>query len=362
MKMGPVHARLAGRFAQIIVHTGQHYDWSMSGVFFEDLGIPHPTANLDVGPGTHAAQIAKVMERLEPLILAHRPRVAIVYGDVNSTLASALVCSKLLVPVAHVEAGLRSGDRAMPEEINRIVTDTLSDVLFTPSADANANLAAEGIASSRVFMVGNVMIDTLVAMLPRTDPDRVQAACGIRRPFALVTLHRPSNVDRVDDLTPLLRVLVELAESVDVIFPVHPRTRQQIGQCGIAMPEGVRVVEPLSYLDFLSLERVARMVITDSGGIQEETTYLGVPCITVRTTTERPITITHGTNVLAGPAPARIRSEAARILAGPSRAAAGSAPPMWDGRAAERIADVLEAKYAAPAGPTQSPTFAVARF
>ncbi len=360
MKMGPVYAQLAKRCAQVIVHTGQHYDWGMSGVFFEELGIPHPTANLEVGPGTHAAQTAKVMERLEPLILEHRPRVVVVYGDVNSTLASALVCSKLLVPVAHVEAGLRSGDRTMPEEINRIVTDTLSDVLFTPSADANANLEAEGIPSSRIVMVGNVMIDTLVAMLPKADPDRVREACGIHRPFALVTLHRPSNVDRLDDLRPLLSVISELSETVDVVFPVHPRTRQQIERAGITMPQGVRLIDPLSYLDFLSLERAARLVITDSGGIQEETTYLGVPCITVRTTTERPITITQGTNVLTGPVPERIRSEAARILAAPTRAALPS-PPLWDGHAADRIADVLEATYLRAAGSKASPTFAVAR-
>lgn len=243
MKMAAVHRALTGRVEQTVVHTGQHYDWRMSGIFFDELGIPTPEINLDVGSGTHATQTAEIMVRLEPVLAEQRPQVVLVYGDVNSTLASALVCSKLLIPIAHVEAGLRSRDRTMPEEINRLVTDTLSDLLFTPSADADVNLAAEGIPSDRVHLVGNVMIDTLVRLLPRADPASIREKLSVRERFVLVTLHRPSNVDDLAVLGPLIRVLAELADSVDVVFPVHPRTRERIERCGLDIPASLRLTD-----------------------------------------------------------------------------------------------------------------------
>jgi UDP-N-acetylglucosamine 2-epimerase (non-hydrolysing) len=340
MKMAAVHRALSGRVDQAVVHTGQHYDWRMSGIFFQELDIPHPDINLEVGSGTHAVQTAEIMTRLEPLLLERLPRMVIVYGDVNSTLSAALVCSKIAIPLAHVEAGLRSRDRTMPEEINRIVTDALSDLLFTPSSDANENLAAEGIPADRVHLVGNVMIDTLIRLLPRTDPDAARSRVGAGERFALVTLHRPSNVDDLGVLEPLVRMLADVAETVDVVFPVHPRTHERIERSGLRLPPTLRLAEPLGYLEFLSLERAAALVITDSGGIQEETTYLGVPCITVRANTERPITISHGTNVLTGPDPDRIRTEAARMLWSPRSSL--PPPPLWDGFAAERIAVIIE--------------------
>jgi UDP-N-acetylglucosamine 2-epimerase (non-hydrolysing) len=340
MKMAAVHRPLAGRLEQLVVHTGQHYDWRMSGIFFDELGVPAPDVNLDVGSGTHAAQTAEVMVRLETLLLERRPQMVIVYGDVNSTLAATLVCSKMGIAVAHVEAGLRSRDRTMPEEINRLVTDALADLLFTPSEDGNVNLAAEGVPSGRVYLVGNVMIDTLVRLLPRTDPDRVRESLGIGERFALVTLHRPSNVDDVTTLAPILLVLADLAASCEVVFPVHPRTRARLQESSLPLPAAVHLVEPLGYLDFLSLQRVAAMVITDSGGIQEESTYLGVPCLTVRDNTERPVTISHGTNQLVGRNPERLRTEAERLLA--HRPERKGPPPLWDGHAGDRIADILE--------------------
>lgn len=341
MKMATVHRALAGRLHQTVVHTGQHYDWRMSGIFFEELGMPAPDVNLDVGSGTHAVQTAEIMTRFEPLALQFRPDVVIVYGDVNSTLAATLVSSKIGLTVAHVEAGLRSRDRTMPEEINRLVTDTLADLLFTPSADADTNLLSEGIPSERIHLVGNVMIDTLVRLLPKADADGVCARLGVRRPFALVTLHRPSNVDDPSALRPLLDVLATLAERVDVVFPVHPRTRAQIEAWRVVLPPRLLLIEPLGYLDFLSLQTAAAVVITDSGGIQEETTYLGTPCLTVRENTERPITIEHGTNMLVGRDPARLYTEALRILETPPPPCLP--PPLWDGQAGERIAAVLEA-------------------
>ncbi len=341
MKMAAVHRALSGRLRQTVVHTGQHYDWAMSGIFFEQLGVPAPDVNLEVGSASHAVQTAEVMIRLEPLLLRANPDLVIVYGDVNSTVATALVCSKIGIPIAHVEAGLRSRDRTMPEEINRIVTDALADLLLTPSEDANANLAAEGVPDSRVHFVGNVMIDTLVRLLPSTDPDGLVKRLGLTRPFALVTLHRPSNVDDPATLGPLLEALIEISATLDVVFPVHPRTRSRIVEFVATVPTALRVVDPLGYLDFLALQQRAAVVITDSGGIQEETTYLGVPCLTVRENTERPITITHGTNTLVGRDPARLRDEALRAVAMPRPVS--SPPPLWDGRAGERIADILVA-------------------
>lgn len=341
MKMAAVYRAAAGGLRQMIVHTGQHYDWSMSGVFFEQLGVPPPDVNLEVGSGSHAVQTAEVMMRLEPVLAAMKPDVVAVYGDVNSTVAAALVCSKIGVPIAHVEAGLRSRDRTMPEEINRIVTDRLADVLFTPSIDANANLAAEGVPTDRVHFVGNAMIDTLVRLLPSTDPRGSAARIGLNGSFALVTLHRPSNVDDQAVLERIVGALAEISGTLDVVFPMHPRTRGRIGSTRLTIPRTLRLMDPLGYVEFLSLQQRATLVITDSGGIQEESTFLGVPCLTVRRNTERPITITHGTNRLVGQDPDRLKDEVTRVLASPRPVP--QAPPLWDGRAGERIAEILRA-------------------
>jgi UDP-N-acetylglucosamine 2-epimerase (non-hydrolysing) len=272
---------------QSLVHTGQHYDVSMSDVFFQELAIPEPDVNLSVGSGSHAQQTAQIIARFEPVLLERKPDMVLVYGDVNSTAAAALVCAKLFVPVGHVEAGLRSFDRAMPEEVNRVVTDHLSDVLFTPSADGDTNLLHEGIAPDKIHLVGNVVIDTLIRLLPQAME---QPQNGVPEQFALVTLHRPSNVDDPQMLREILGSMLGISEDLPVIFPVHPRTRQRISQFGLEA-RGVRLTDPVSYLEFLALLRRATVVITDSGGIQEETTYLGVPCLTVRPNTERPITV-----------------------------------------------------------------------
>jgi UDP-N-acetylglucosamine 2-epimerase (non-hydrolysing) len=320
---------------QTLVHTGQHYDKNLSDVFFSQLNMPEPDVNLEVGSGSHAWQTAEVMTRFEPVVLERKPDVVLVYGDVNSTVAAALVCSKLLVRVAHVEAGLRSFDRTMPEEINRIVTDRLADMLFTPSEDGDINLAREGVPAERIYRVGNVMIDSLVQLLPaamQCPPN------GLPERYALVTLHRPSNVDDSASLQSILKALLEVNEQLDVVFPVHPRTRQRIEQFGINI-EKLHLLEPLPYIEFLSLQRRAAVVITDSGGIQEETTYLGVPCLTLRSNTERPVTVTMGTNVLIGQDLGRLSSELLKILAGKGKK--GMLPPLWDGHAAERIAEAL---------------------
>ena len=346
MKAAPVLHALASHpeVRQTLVHTGQHYDDAMSQVFFRQLEMPEPDCNLGVGSGSHARQTAAVMLALEPVLLEREPDLVVVYGDVNSTLASALVCAKLGVPVGHVEAGLRSGDRSMPEEINRLLTDQLSDLLFTPSADADANLGREGIDPAKTHLVGNVMIDTLVRLLPLAE-QRFSSHPPL--PYALVTVHRPSNVDDLPWLRELLATLADLSRQINVIFPVHPRTRQRLNGLGsAARGERLRLTEPLPYLEFLALLRHAVMVITDSGGIQEETTFLGVPCLTLRENTERPITITQGTNRLLGRDLERLRTAAAEI-AGKALAQEGkpNAPPnrlpFWDGHAAERIAKVV---------------------
>jgi UDP-N-acetylglucosamine 2-epimerase (non-hydrolysing) len=342
MKAAPVIRALSSfDVEQIIVHTGQHYDFNMSDVFFQQLGMPAPDVNLQVGSGSHAQQTAHIMCRFEPVVLEKKPDLVVVYGDVNSTVAAALVCSKLMVRVAHVEAGLRSFDREMPEEINRLVTDQLSDLLFTPSEDGNRNLAREGIAPGQVFLAGNVMIDTLLRMLPEADR-RLPADLPSR--YALVTLHRPSNVDDLDWLASLLSSLERVGHDLEVIFPVHPRTRQKIASLGIDLENKgrIRFLEPLPYLDFLALQKHAAVVITDSGGIQEETTFLGVPCLTVRENTERPVTITIGTNVLVGKDTALLARELARVLSNERKKT--GVPPLWDGHAAERIAEVIVGK------------------
>ena len=339
MKVAAVHSALDGRARQTIVHTGQHYDAQMSAVFLHDLGLPDPDVNLEVGSATHAVQTAKVMTALEPVLLEKRPDLVLVYGDVNSTAAAALVCAKLPIPVAHVEAGLRSGDRTMPEEINRIVTDAVADVLFTPSADADEHLRAEGIPADRIRLVGNVMIDTLIRLLPRTDPDAIMRRLGVAKPFVLVTLHRPSNVDEPASLLSLRHTLSAIGERVDVLFPVHPRTRQRLADLDGAPVSRLRLIDPLSYIDFLGLQQTAAVVVTDSGGIQEETTYLGVPCVTVRENTERPITISLGTNILVGHDRERLFHEVMRAIGGERRS--GQIPPLWDGCAGQRIAEAV---------------------
>ena len=346
MKAAPVLRALSAHSGvrQTLVHTGQHYDAAMSDVFFQQLEMPQPDCNLGVGSGTHAQQTAAVMVALEPVLLQRKPHHVLVYGDVNSTVAAALVCSKLGIRVGHVEAGLRSRDRSMPEEINRLLTDQLSDLLFTPSADGDENLLHEGIASFKIHRVGNVMIDTLVRLLPIAAQ---KFPADIPSPFALVTLHRPSNVDDLPWLTALLATLSDLSTHLHVIFPVHPRTRQRLESIGSKHSTGrLRLIEPLPYLEFLALQRHAALVITDSGGIQEETTFLNVPCLTVRENTERPITITMGTNQLVGRDVNKLRAAAKEIL---QRTAATNnvgisdttRVPLWDGHAAERIAQII---------------------
>ncbi len=346
MKAAPVLRALSGHreVRQTLVHTGQHYDASMSDVFFKQLEMPLPDCNLGVGSGSHTQQTAAVMTAIEPVLLERKPDLVLVYGDVNSTVAAALVCSKLGIRVGHVEAGLRSGDRGMPEEINRLLTDQLSGLLFTPSADGNDNLLREGVDPSTIHLVGNVMIDTLVRLLPRAQQ---HVPVDVSSPYALVTLHRPSNVDDLPWLRELLATMAELSERLTVIFPVHPRTRQRLDALASPLSANgrLRLLQPIPYLEFLALQQRARFVITDSGGIQEETTFLGVPCLTVRENTERPVTITHGTNRLVGRDLQKLRTAAAEILTAESEK--GSAHrekppiPLWDGHASDRIAKII---------------------
>ena len=336
MKAAPVMGALRERgVKQTLVHTGQHYDANMSDVFFLQLAMPEPDVNMGVGSGSHAKQTAEVMARFEPVVLERKPDVVLVYGDVNSTVAAALVCAKLLVSVGHVEAGLRSFDRTMPEEINRLVTDQLADFLFTPSEDGDINLRREGVSPEKIHRVGNVMIDSLLRLLPAA----MQCSRnGLPERYALVTLHRPANVDDGRVLKRILESLLAINKDLDVVFPVHPRTRQRIAEFGIDVCH-LHLLEPVPYIEFLALQSRATVVITDSGGIQEETTYLKIPCITMRDNTERPITITMGTNVLVGSDIGKLRTELSKVLDG--KAKSGAIPPLWDGRAGERIADIL---------------------
>ncbi len=341
MKAAPVYRALACKgHEQILVHTGQHYDALMSDVFFQTLEIPHPDESLNVGSGSHAQQTAAIMSKFEPVVIARKPDTVLVYGDVNSTVAAALVCSKLGIRVGHVESGLRSFDRTMPEEINRLVTDQLADILFTPSVDGNQNLAREGIAEKKIFLVGNVMIDTLIQFLPKADEiyPKLKLVLSLDS-YGLVTLHRPSNVDDESVFLPMLRVLDKLSTELPLIFPVHPRTRQkwaaELDKCN----PNLRAIEPLGYLEFLALQKNAKVVITDSGGIQEETTYLGTPCFTLRENTERPITITQGTNVLIGRNWELLKKVFHEALSGRHNHA--GRPPLWDGKASDRIAEIL---------------------
>src|SRR3954470_1871513 len=334
MKIAPIIAELRKRpgVDQVLVHTGQHYDARMSDVFFQDLGMPDPDVHLGVGSGSHAQQTAKVMMEIEPVLVRENPDVVAVAGDVNSTVAVALVAAKLGQKIAHVEAGLRSRDWSMPEEINRAVTDRLSDLLFTPSRDGDENLAREGVDPARVLFVGNVMSDSLNAALPRARESRIHDRLEVsRKGYALATLHRPANVDDPAALSRLLSALAEVATQGPVVFPIHPRTRSRLPAGYEA--RGVKLVEPLGYLDFLALTAEARLVMTDSGGIQEETTALGVPCLTLRDNTERPVTVDVGTNQLVGTDPRRAVAAAHEVLAG--RGKTGVIPELWDGHAAE---------------------------
>ncbi|GAA4181925.1 UDP-N-acetylglucosamine 2-epimerase (non-hydrolyzing) [Streptosporangium oxazolinicum] len=342
---------------QGIVHTGQHYDALMSDVFFADLGLPEPIANLGVGSGSHARQTAALLVGLEDVVLEHRPTLVVVYGDVNSTLAAILVCAKLNVPTAHVEAGLRSFDREMPEEVNRIVTDGLSDILFATSPDALSHLAAEGVDPARVHLVGNPMIDSLFSALDRLDPAPVRSRLGLPGRYAVATLHRPGNVDDPASAKELVEAVLSVSGRLPVVVPLHPRGRTRLAEAGLVNGENLLIVDPLGYVDFLSLVRGATLVVTDSGGVQEETTMLGVPCLTVRPNTERPITITHGTNRLV--TPAQLPAAADRALAEGAATPSGELPPLWDGKAGPRIARVIESWLRggnlSPAGQSVSP-------
>ena len=349
MKVAPIVAAMKKRphkFQPLVVHTGQHYDAAMSDAFFTDLELPIPDIHLGVGSGTHAAQTAAVMERFEPLVTEQRPDWVLVVGDVNSTLACALVCAKLGTKVAHVEAGLRSRDRTMPEEINRLLTDQVADLLFTTSADADQNLIAEGIPADRIRLVGNVMIDSLITNLKRAEQSTIKRQLNLTEgAYAVLTLHRPSNVDNRQTFTRILDALETISRSVQIVFPVHPRTRKTIAELGLAERVGsisnLRLIDPLGYLDFINLYSRARLVLTDSGGIQEETTFLRIPCLTLRENTERPVTVQLGTNVIVGTDTQKIITAALAALNG-----VGSTPsqqvPLWDGHTADRILDALE--------------------
>ena len=350
MKVAPTLRALGARGAKnILIHTGQHYDKNMSAAFFDDLELPEPDVHLEVGSGSHAAQTARIMERIEPVLAAERPDLTLVAGDVNSTVAAALVCAKLLLPIGHVEAGLRSFDRTMPEEVNRVLTDQLSDILFTTSPEAEVNLVREGVSADRIHFVGNPMIDSLERHLGRARASEVLTRHGLSaRGYALVTLHRPSNVDDPATLAGILGALREVAASVPVLFPAHPRTVKMLqthgldGLVSLAGPPkqgAITCIDPVGYVDFLRLMADARVVLTDSGGIQEETTILGVPCLTLRHNTERPITCEMGTNKLLGTDPAVIAREATAAIQ--AAAPEPKRPPLWDGHAGERIADVI---------------------
>jgi UDP-N-acetylglucosamine 2-epimerase (non-hydrolysing) len=350
MKVAPVIKALGNKdgVAQVLVHTGQHYDINMSDIFFSQLGIPAPDINLDVGSGSHAVQTAQIMMRMETVLLQEKPDLVLVYGDVNSTVAAALVCAKLLIPIGHVEAGLRSFDRTMPEEINRLLTDQAADLLFTPSVDGDENLIREGVTPEKIHFVGNVMIDTLTRLLPAAEtlwPKLSSELNVAEKQYGLVTLHRPSNVDAPVVLSSILDALGEISVNLPIVFPIHPRTRARIRETGLEIKTDGRLqlTEPIGYLDFLCLQQRAKLVITDSGGIQEETTYLGVPCLTVRENTERPVTVSIGTNILVGQNRMRLRTEVAGILAGGVKR--GAVPPLWDGKASERIAAIIVNRY-----------------
>jgi UDP-N-acetylglucosamine 2-epimerase (non-hydrolysing) len=347
MKVAPLHRAFVrtGTITSRIVHTGQHYDARMSDIFFRQLEMPEPDVYLGIGSGSHAQQTARVMTAFEEVLLQEKPDLVLVVGDVNSTLACSLVAAKCHVPVAHVEAGLRSGDRTMPEEINRIVTDSISDYLFVTEQSGLDNLYQEGVPPEKVFFVGNVMIDALVQFRARAAQTTVLDDLKVQpRSYVLMTMHRPSNVDREDGLRRVFETVQALTERHKVVFPLHPRTRQRLNDFGFGSTleamQRVVLTEPLGYLEFLRLMENAAAVVTDSGGIQEETTYLGVPCITLRENTERPVTVDLGTNELMALDPRRIARRVSEVTSNASRKAR-QIPPLWDGRAAERIAEAL---------------------
>lgn len=344
MKIAPVMrvmAQLSGEFEQILLHTGQHYDPQMSRIFFDDLDLPKPDINLEVGSGTHAWQTGQIMQRFEPVYLETKPDLLIVVGDVNSTLACSLVAAKSEGRIAHIEAGLRSFDRRMPEEINRILTDRLADLLFTSSAEANINLRNEGIPAEKIFFVGNVMIDSLQRLLPQAEAvypglkDRYSL-----NHYILVTLHRPTNVDIHETLLEIMSAIETISAEIPVVFPVHPRTLRNLDEVGWRpKSSSILLLDPLGYLEFIALEAHADLVLTDSGGVQEETTFLGIPCLTVRPNTERPVTIWMGTNELVEGKKEKLLESMRRRLTEKPRPV--GPPPLWDGQAAERIVDMI---------------------
>ncbi len=347
MKVAPILQELVKypeAFQPLLIHTGQHYDADMSDIFFQDLELPKPDRFLGIGSGSHAEQTAKVMIAFEEVCIEERPDLVVVVGDVNSTMACAIAAKKLCIPVAHVEAGLRSRDWTMPEEINRVVTDAISDLLFTPSRDANENLLREGIPLERIHFVGNVMIDSLLSQISKTENRGTLRRFGVKAGnYAILTLHRPSNVDNPDVFMGIFNVMIDLSQELPIIWPVHPRSRKMLEQLGlehhIKNNQELRLVEPIGYLDMLTLNRRARLIITDSGGLQEEATVLGVPCITLRENTERPVTVEAGANRVVGNSPDRIRAAVLSILNGNSNRI--TIPELWDGKAAMRIVEVL---------------------
>ncbi len=360
VKMAPLIAELRNHaeIDAVLVHTGQHYGESMDRLFFDQLGIPTPEVNLGVGSASQAVQTARIMERFEPVLAQHSPDLVLVVGDVNSTLACALVAAKARIPVCHVEAGLRSFDRAMPEEINRVLTDAIADYLFVTEKSGVQNLLREGVAEEKIFLVGNLMIDTLIRQLPNIARSPILQRLGLRdRAYAVATLHRPSNVDNPENLRALFEMLTAMAHTIPLVLPAHPRTVKNLNALGVPIdsmlhgstaggtPErGLVLIEPLGYFDFLSLVKSARLVLTDSGGIQEETTFLKVPCLTLRENTERPITVEIGTNRLVGANPRSILEAFAQVMAHPISPDSMGVPELWDGRAAERIVAILLGK------------------
>jgi len=346
MKIAPLYREMERRgLPLLLLHTGQHYDEKMSKVFFEDLGMPEPDVYLGIGSGSHAVQTARIMTEFDQVCDEHEPRGVVVVGDVNSTIACALVASKRWIPVAHVEAGLRSGDWSMPEEVNRILTDRLSDLLLTPSSDGNENLKLEGIGGEKVHLVGNIMIDTLLEHLESARKTGIVERLGLQRgEYGLITLHRPSNVDEENTLKPLIELLIELSSSLPLVFPIHPRTRARAEAFGVLsrleQAENITLAPPLGSLEFQEMVGDGKVVLTDSGGLQEETTALGIACLTLRENTERPITVTEGTNTIVGSDPAVIRRAFSEIMDGGGRE--GKIPALWDGKTAQRIADILE--------------------
>jgi UDP-N-acetylglucosamine 2-epimerase (non-hydrolysing) len=350
MKIDPLFRALEREleiFSTQLIHTGQHYDDSMSEVFFKDLGLRPPDIYLGIGSGTHAEQTGKIMMSLEKVLMEERPDLLVVVGDVNSTLAGAVTAAKLRIPIAHVEAGLRSFDRRMPEEINRVVTDALSNYLFTPSCDANENLRREGIPNEKIYFVGNIMIDSLKRCLKLAEKSDILKTLKVKpEQYALLTLHRPSNVDDPQVLEEILEAIAEIQKEIAVVFPIHPRTKKQIKAFGlkpkVESMKNLKIVPPVGYIDFLALETNAKLILTDSGGVQEETTVLGIPCLTLRETTERPVTVTQGTNQVVGHNRNKIVSTALSILHG--QKIATQIPEFWDGHTSERIVAILKSK------------------